>query len=110
VVLKPNVDDPPIAPRDPTMVSESMVRRRVRLAPCIDSIYIILCLLPNNGGQTACPVKQRQRQCKCSVAEKASLEGEHNELKDTLEGEMLHPLSTIDSFHHQFLLFYLILT
>ncbi|MCI88900.1 hypothetical protein A2U01_0110188 [Trifolium medium] len=42
-----------------------MVRRRVRPAPCIESLL-------DNGGQAACPVGQRQRRCKCSVAEKAS--------------------------------------
>ncbi|MCI89071.1 hypothetical protein A2U01_0110359, partial [Trifolium medium] len=47
------------------VVSKSMVRRRVRPAPCIES-------LPDKSGQAACPVEQRKRQCKCSVAEKAS--------------------------------------
>ncbi|PNX83241.1 hypothetical protein L195_g039281 [Trifolium pratense] len=35
---------------DPTVVSESMVRRRVRLTPCIES-------LPDKGGQAAGPVE-----------------------------------------------------
>ncbi|PNX89114.1 hypothetical protein L195_g045231 [Trifolium pratense] len=51
--------------RDLTVVSEPMIRRRVELAPCIKS-------LPNKGGQTACPVEQRQRRYKCSVAVRAS--------------------------------------
>ncbi|GAU16502.1 hypothetical protein TSUD_167340, partial [Trifolium subterraneum] len=42
-----------LPPRDPTGVSEPMVRRRDRPAPCIKS-------LPDKGGQAACPV--------CSVA------------------------------------------
>ncbi|PNX63903.1 hypothetical protein L195_g061851 [Trifolium pratense] len=48
-----------------------MVRRRVRPAPCIES-------LPDKGGQAACPVEQRQLRCKCRVAEKLPLEREHN--------------------------------
>ncbi|MCI42359.1 hypothetical protein A2U01_0063596, partial [Trifolium medium] len=39
-----------LPPRDPTRVSESVVRRRIRLTPCIKS-------LPDKGGQTASPVK-----------------------------------------------------
>ncbi|MCI79775.1 hypothetical protein A2U01_0101046, partial [Trifolium medium] len=42
-----------------------MVQRRVLPAPCIES-------LPDKGGQTTCPVEQRQRRCKCMVAERAS--------------------------------------
>ncbi|MCI69544.1 hypothetical protein A2U01_0090807, partial [Trifolium medium] len=42
----------------PTVVPESMVRRRVRPTPCIES-------LPDKGGQAASPVEQRQRRCKC---------------------------------------------
>ncbi|MCI68867.1 hypothetical protein A2U01_0090128 [Trifolium medium] len=41
---------PRLPRRNPTAVSESMVRPRVRPAPCIES-------LPNKGGQTACPVE-----------------------------------------------------
>ncbi|MCI95770.1 hypothetical protein A2U01_0117069 [Trifolium medium] len=41
---------PLAAPRDPTVVSESVVRRRVRLTPCIES-------LPDKCGQAACPVE-----------------------------------------------------
>ncbi|PNX73626.1 hypothetical protein L195_g029529 [Trifolium pratense] len=41
-----------LSPRNvPTMVSESMVRRRVELAPCIES-------LPDKGGQAASPDEQ----------------------------------------------------
>ncbi|MCI86716.1 hypothetical protein A2U01_0107997, partial [Trifolium medium] len=36
-------------PHDPTVVSEPMVRRRVRPPPYIES-------LPDKGGQAACPV------------------------------------------------------
>ncbi|MCI51204.1 hypothetical protein A2U01_0072448, partial [Trifolium medium] len=51
-VLKSNVDDPRLQPRDdPTVVSESMVPRRVRTAPCIES-------LPSKCGQVAGPVEQ----------------------------------------------------
>ncbi|PNX69994.1 hypothetical protein L195_g057024 [Trifolium pratense] len=39
---------PRLPPRDPTVVSEPIVRQRVRPAPCIES-------LPNKGGQEACP-------------------------------------------------------
>ncbi|MCI34119.1 hypothetical protein A2U01_0055337 [Trifolium medium] len=45
-----------------------MIRRRVRPAPCIKS-------LPDNGGQAAGPVAQRQRRYKFSVAEEASARG-----------------------------------
>ncbi|MCI27897.1 hypothetical protein A2U01_0049097, partial [Trifolium medium] len=39
-----------LPPRDPTMVSEPMIRRRVQPTPCIES-------LPDKGGQTACSVE-----------------------------------------------------
>ncbi|PNX75886.1 hypothetical protein L195_g031830 [Trifolium pratense] len=52
VVLKPNVDDPRLPPRDdPTVASEPMVPRRVELSPCIES-------LPDKDGQAAGPVEQ----------------------------------------------------
>ncbi|MCI93276.1 hypothetical protein A2U01_0114574, partial [Trifolium medium] len=50
VVLKPNVDDLRLPHRDPTVVSEPMVRRRVRPDPCIESLL-------DKGGQAACPVE-----------------------------------------------------
>ncbi|MCI63204.1 hypothetical protein A2U01_0084461, partial [Trifolium medium] len=43
---------PWMPPRDPTVVSKLMVRRRVPPTPCIKS-------LPDKGGQAACPVEQR---------------------------------------------------
>ncbi|MCI94675.1 hypothetical protein A2U01_0115973 [Trifolium medium] len=45
-----------------------MVRRRVRPAPCVES-------LPDKGGQAAGTVEQRQRRYKYSVAEEASARG-----------------------------------
>ncbi|MCI40948.1 hypothetical protein A2U01_0062181 [Trifolium medium] len=52
------MDDPRLPPRDPTVVSEPMVRRMVRPASCIES-------LPNKGGQTAYLIEQQQQRCKC---------------------------------------------
>ncbi|PNX67283.1 hypothetical protein L195_g063445, partial [Trifolium pratense] len=49
---------------DPTVVSESMVRRRVELAPCIKS-------LPEKGGQAASPVERcglRRYKCRMKKA------------------------------------------
>ncbi|MCI36792.1 hypothetical protein A2U01_0058015, partial [Trifolium medium] len=51
---EPNVDDHRLPPRDPSVVSESMVRRKIRPAPCIES-------LSDKGSQAACPVEQQQR-------------------------------------------------
>ncbi|MCI34605.1 hypothetical protein A2U01_0055825, partial [Trifolium medium] len=48
---EPNVDDSRLPPRDPTVVSESMVQRMVRPATYIES-------LSNKGGQAASPVEQ----------------------------------------------------
>ncbi|MCI80479.1 hypothetical protein A2U01_0101750, partial [Trifolium medium] len=46
---------------DPTVVSEPMVRRRVRPAACIES-------LPDKGGQAASPVEQCSlRRYKCRM-------------------------------------------
>ncbi|MCI38850.1 hypothetical protein A2U01_0060079, partial [Trifolium medium] len=45
VVLEPNVDDPRLPPRDPAVVSESIVRP----TPCIES-------LPDKDGQATGPV------------------------------------------------------
>ncbi|MCI91959.1 hypothetical protein A2U01_0113255, partial [Trifolium medium] len=56
---------PRLPPRgDPTVVSESMVRRRVELAPCVES-------LPDKGGQAASPVEQcglRRHKCRMKKA------------------------------------------
>ncbi|CAJ2649519.1 unnamed protein product [Trifolium pratense] len=56
---------PRLPPRDdPTVVSEPMVRRRVELAPCIES-------LPDKGGQAASPVEQcglRRYKCRMKKA------------------------------------------
>ncbi|MCI19465.1 hypothetical protein A2U01_0040621, partial [Trifolium medium] len=48
VVLNPNVDDLRLPPRDPTVVSEPMVPRRVRPALCIEN-------LPDKGGEAVGP-------------------------------------------------------
>ncbi|KAK2372538.1 hypothetical protein QL285_073659 [Trifolium repens] len=53
---------------DPTVVSEPMVRRRVRPAPSIES-------LPDKGGQAACPVELPQWRCKCMGEESFILSG-----------------------------------
>ncbi|MCI57155.1 hypothetical protein A2U01_0078406, partial [Trifolium medium] len=50
VVLRPMWMISRLPHRDPTRVSEPMVRRRVRSTPCIKS-------LPDKGGQAASPIK-----------------------------------------------------
>ncbi|MCI53239.1 hypothetical protein A2U01_0074485, partial [Trifolium medium] len=45
---------PRLPPRDPTVVSESMIRRKIRSAPSIES-------LPDKGGLAASRLEQWQR-------------------------------------------------